>query len=86
MVRVFFTDKYLSQFEELPESLQNIAYKKIDLFKNNPRHSSLKTHKLNGRLKDCLAFSVDHKFRIVFEYAGKNAVNFLKIGDHDVYR
>ncbi len=86
MLRIIFSEKFISQFEALHPKLQKLAEKKIGLFKGNPRHSSLKTHKLNGVLANYLSFSVDHKVRVVFEYGKKDTVHFLKIGDHDVYR
>ena len=66
--------------------MQRLAENKIDIFKKDPRHPSLKTHKLNGALAGYLSYSVDHQMRIVFEYGEKDTVHFLKIGNHDVYR
>ncbi len=86
MLNIVYSEKFISQFESLSVKIQRIVEKKIDIFKNNPKHPSLKTHKLNGILEGYLSFSVDYKIRIVFEYDKKDTVNLLKIGDHDVYR
>ncbi len=86
MLKIIFSDKFIRQFDDLDEKMQSIAVKKIEIFKSNPKHPSLNTHKLNGRLAEFFSFSVDAKFRIVFEYGNKNTVHFLKIGNHDVYR
>lgn len=86
MLRVVFAEKFISQFESLSTKMQTLAYKKIDIFKNNPRHASLKTHKLHGYLNGYFSFSIDTKMRIVFEYGEKDTVHFLKIGSHEVYR
>lgn len=86
MLNIVYSEKFISQFESLNLKLQKITEKKIDIFKNNPKHPSLKTHKLNGVLDGYLSFSIDYKIRIVFEYGKKDTVHFLKIGDHDVYR
>ncbi len=86
MLKIIFSERFISQFESLSPKTQKLAEKKIDIFKTDPRHHSLKTHKLNGVLADYFSFSVDYKLRIVFEYGVKDTVHFLKIGDHDVYR
>ena len=59
---------------------------KIELFKAPENHEALKVHKLKGKFSDCYSFSVNYKFRIVFEYSGKRQATLLLVGDHDVYR
>lgn len=86
MLNVIYSEKFISQLEELSPKLQKLTFKKVEMFKMDPKHPSLKTHKLNGVLDGYLAFSVDYQIRIVFEYGTKDTVHFLKIGDHDIYR
>ncbi len=86
MLNIVYSEKFISQFESLNSKTQKIAEKKIELFKENQKNPSLKTHKLNGVLDGYLSFSIDYKIRIIFEYGKKDTVHFLKIGDHDIYR
>ena len=86
MLKIIYSEKFISQFESLEPKIQRLSEKKIKMFITDPRHSSLKTHKLNGILDGYFSFSVDYQLRIVFEYGTKNTVHFLKIGSHDVYR
>jgi mRNA-degrading endonuclease YafQ of YafQ-DinJ toxin-antitoxin module len=86
MLKIIYSEKFISQFESLELKIQRLAEKKIRMFIIDHRHPSLKTHKLNGILDDYFSFSVDYQLRIVFEYGTKNTVHFLKIGGHDVYR
>ena len=86
MVNILYTEKFTAQFERLPKKIQDEAYKKIELFIQNPKHASLKSHKLHGPLSGRFAFSVNHKTRVVFEYGEGGIIAFLKIGDHDIYR
>jgi mRNA-degrading endonuclease YafQ of YafQ-DinJ toxin-antitoxin module len=86
MLRIVYSEKFISQLEKLSPKIQKLTIKKVDMFMANPRHPSLNTHKLNGVLDGYLSFSVDHQIRIVFEYGAKDTVHFLKIGDHGVYR
>lgn len=59
---------------------------KLEAFAQNPFESSLKTHKLSGKLKDYWSFSVEYDLRIVFYFAEETAVVFIDIGSHrEVY-
>ena len=86
MLKIIYSPGFISQFEQLDKKTKNIALEKIDLFIENQKHPSLRTHKLKGRLSDHFSFSVDYTMRIVFTYADRGGVRFLKIGDHSVYR
>ncbi len=54
---------------------------KLDIF-----DSRLKTHKLNGKLDGLWSFSVDRRYRIIFEFDKKGLIRFHAIGSHDIYR
>ena len=86
MFILIYSEKFISQLEKMSPKIQKLSIKKIDLFKNEPKHPSLKTHKLNMVLDGYFSFSVDFQTRIVFEYGNKNTIHILKIGDHDIYR
>ena len=85
MLRIVFTPSFLRQCAALPQALQEEVKEKILVFQKDPRHSSLRTHKLKGALKGYWSFRVNYAYRIVFEYDSKNTVALLKVGDHDVY-
>ena len=86
MFKIIFSKKFVDQYENLEDKIQIVALKKIELFKSNTKHPSLNTHKLNGQLTGFFSFSIDMKYRIVFEYGDKDTVHFLKIGNHDIYK
>ena len=86
MLKIIYSEKFISQFASLNLKTQKLTEKKIEIFISNNRHPSLKTHKLNGILDGYYSFSVDYQLRIVFEHGTKGTVHFLKIGSHDVYR
>lgn len=54
----------------------------MKLVASNHRHPSLKTHKLNGHLKECYGSSISYEYRIVFVLE-KDMVCFIDIGDHN---
>ncbi|MDO8649457.1 MAG: type II toxin-antitoxin system mRNA interferase toxin, RelE/StbE family [Candidatus Peregrinibacteria bacterium] len=85
MIDVVYKTMFLRQYRKLPEALQWEVKEKIELFRNNPRNPSLRTHKLGGTLKGCLSFSVNYEYRIVFYVESKQRVALLAVGDHSVY-
>ena len=86
MIEISFKATFVKQVNKLEQSLIEEVFEKIELFKKKENHTMLKVHKLHGRLAHCFSFSVNYKFRIVFEYEDKSHVTFLDIGSHDIYR
>ncbi|OGU39149.1 MAG: plasmid stabilization protein [Ignavibacteria bacterium GWB2_35_12] len=56
---------------------------KLDIFKENPYDTRLKTHKLTGKLKDMYSFSISYDIRIIFSFYEKDKVIFEDVGTHD---
>ncbi|MEK9154225.1 MAG: type II toxin-antitoxin system mRNA interferase toxin, RelE/StbE family [Patescibacteria group bacterium] len=83
-MRVDYSRKFLKAASRLPAKIIALADAKENLFKTDPFHSSLETHKLHGKEKDVWAFSVNRKYRIKFVFLDGNAL-FLDIGPHDIY-
>lgn len=63
--------------------LKKCFWNSLDLFIKNPFDKRLRTHKLSGELKDCWAFSINYKYRIVFEFIDDNTALLIDIGTHD---
>ena len=85
-MKISYNATFVRQYNKLDESLQEEVLEKIELFKNKENHTSLKVHKLHGRLKENFSFSVNYKFRIVFIFEESDSVILLAIGDHDIYK
>jgi addiction module RelE/StbE family toxin len=61
------------------------VHKQIALFLTNPKHPSLRTHKLKGNLGKSWSISVDSDYRIIYEWEG-DIVVFFDFGTHkEVY-
>lgn len=86
MITIFYTPGFLRQYNKLPRLLQEEVQQKIGLFKKDPHHSFLKTHKLKGKMRRYWSFSVNYDYRIVFEYDSKNTIALLSVGNHDMYK
>ena len=85
-MKIIYTSKFAREFKKLPARVKDTAEKQESIFRKNPFDEKLKTHKLKGRLKGFLSFSIGHKYRIIFEFGlNKNIVYFYSVGDHDIY-
>ena len=58
-------------------------WQKLEQFTADPFASSLKTHKLSGKLKELWSFSVDYDERILFYFTEDEKAVFVDIGSHD---
>ncbi|MFH1534232.1 MAG: type II toxin-antitoxin system mRNA interferase toxin, RelE/StbE family [Nitrospirota bacterium] len=76
----------MKQFNKFPDALQDEIEEKIELFKKDPIHPSLKSHKLKGKLKGRFSFSVNYRIRIVFACLSKKDVVLLSVGSHEIYQ
>lgn len=85
MIQLYYKPTFVKQYRKYSVSLQMEIKEKISLFKENPSHSFLKTHKLKGKFEGCFSFSVNYSHRIVFQYLSKTEVALLAVGTHDVY-
>ena len=56
---------------------------KLEQFTIDPFDTSLKTHKLSGKLKDLWSFSIDYDERVLFYFAEDAKAVFVDIGSHD---
>lgn len=85
-MEVSLKPRFLRKLKKLPDSLREEVFDKIDLFKDPRNHSSLKVHKLHGAMHGCWSFSVNYRYRIVFEWEKPNeSAVLLTIGDHSIY-
>ena len=85
-LQVQYKPSFLRQFKKLEPALQKEAAEKIELFNDAENHRTLAVFKLKGRLTGHMSFSVNYRYRIVFEYVDAKTAGFLAIGDHDIYK
>jgi len=81
-----YSPEFRRLFKKLPKELKLKALEKEKIFRKNIFESSLKTHKLSGKLAGRLAFWIDYKNRIIFSKINSKLTRFHSIGDHDIYR
>ena len=78
--------KYLRETKKKNPKLLKKIHKQLSIFKENPKHPSLRTHKLEGKLTKSWSISIEGNIRMLY-YVKKGGVVFFLIGTHDkVYR
>jgi len=85
-MKILYSSKFAREYRKLPLKIKKIAEEKEKIFRKNPFDPRLKTHKLKGSLKDFFSFSIDQKYRIIFEFIGPNTVWFHSVGEHSIYK
>ena len=85
-MKIFYSSKFAREYKKLPSKVKKIAEEKEQIFRKNPFDSRLKTHKLKGTLKGFLSFSINQKYRIIFEIINSNTVWFHSVGEHSIYK
>ncbi len=83
-MQIIYSSKFEKQYRKLPLLIKDIAEEKERVFRENPFNLSLKTHKLHGTLNNYYAFSLNNKYRIIFDLEN-NTARFHSIGTHDIY-
>lgn len=86
MIVILYKPTFVRQYDALPKELQEEVKERTLLFQKNPRLPLLRTHKLKGPLRGFLSFSVNYRYRIVFQWENRCTAAFLAVGDHGVYR
>lgn len=80
-----FEDK-LKKYKRKDNTKYKKILRKIAFFKNNPRHPSLRIHKLKGELREYWSFWVEGDLRILYIYQ-EDKITFLDIGTHrEIYK
>lgn len=86
LVKVTLTPQFKKSFKKLPKEIQKSAKEKDRVFRTNPFHPSLKTHRLKGELKDLHAYSINQQYRVLLEFVKENEIYYYDIGTHEIYR
>ena len=85
-MQIIYSTKFEREYRKLTPELKSSAKKKEKIFRKNPFHPSLETHKLSGRLHPNWAFSISYSYRIIFEFTSEKLIYFHSVGDHDIYK
>jgi mRNA-degrading endonuclease YafQ of YafQ-DinJ toxin-antitoxin module len=85
-VEVSFSSTFKRTFRKRIKGNANLEtrfWQKLEQFTIDPFDSSLKTHKLSGKLKEFWSFSIDYNERVLFYFTEDGKAVFIDIGSHD---
>ncbi len=85
-IKIYLLPKFKKSLKDSPRHVADKLEKKKQLFRQNPFHPSLKTHKLKGVMQNYYSFSVDYSYRVIFKFMSEDKVLFINIGTHEVYK
>lgn len=80
-----YSSHFLRAFKKLPKALKSEVFERETIFRRNCFDPRLKTHKLNGNLREFWAFSITSSYRIMFAVEGDGIVEFIDVDDHSIY-
>ena len=88
MKRIRFSPTFIKKLQialKKDTMLYHAVKKQLNVFQANPKHPSLRTHKLSGNLKNTWSISITKKYRIL--YTVEDVYYFFEMGTHDeVYK
>lgn len=85
-MKIIYSPQFEREYRNLSNVIKGKTEKREKIFRANPFDKRLKTHKLEGRLAELWSFSIDYRYRIIFEFANEKTIIFHIIGDHSIYR
>lgn len=85
MIVVGYTREFVRTYDKLQDSTKQTVKEKIQLFKDRKNHLRLKVHKLHGKYRGFFAFSIDRKYRVMFEWISDTEARLHTVGDHSIY-
>lgn len=85
-VIVHLTSQFERAYKKLPQRIQQLATRKDQLFRGNPFHKQLRTHKLKGQLDGFWSYSINHAYRVLFRFISDREVLYYDIGTHEIYK
>lgn len=66
----------------IKRSLTKKFNKQLELFKNNPKHPSLNTERLEPKSLKIYSFRIDRKYRVIFILISANEIEIIDLNDH----
>ena len=81
-MQILLTDSFKKQYKKVPREIQKSFLEKLEIFTENPRHPSLRIHKLKGVLRFFSSLSINKNYRAKFVIKN-NTAEFIEIGTHD---
>lgn len=89
-MQIKFSDEFIADLKKIKHQDKKLVLKiekQLTLFKIDPKHPSLRLHKLSGKFKNTWSISITKSARMVYVLLAHDIAYFVDIGTHDqVYR
>lgn len=87
MRQIYYSSKFKKSLKRIPAFVKKAFLAREGLFLENPFNPPLDTHKLHGKYKNFLAFTVVGQYRVMFKFMkNEHDVGFINIGTHEIYK
>jgi mRNA interferase RelE/StbE len=83
-MKLLFTKPFIRDYRRLPQRLQKLTDKQLELLLDNPHHPSLKTKKMQDP-REIWEGRLTQSYRFTFQIQGDTYV-LRRIGTHDLLR
>lgn len=87
MFKIIYTESYIKKAQKFFRKQPNLLkqYQKcLELLELNPKHPSLRLHKLSGKLNNLYAVSINISYRIILELLIiEEKIIPIDLGSHD---
>jgi mRNA interferase RelE/StbE len=80
-----FSETFLDELDNLSDKDRGIVLKKMEILRNNPKHPSLRTKKLEGH-HELFESSVNMDIRLIWRYENNTIILMLDVGHHDMLK
>ena len=88
-MNIYFSKEFIKNYRKITKKNNSLKEKiktSLHTFKENPRHPSLRLHRLKGKMIEDWSISVQNDLRIVFTYIS-DGILLVDIGSHkEVYK
>ncbi len=88
-MNIYFSQEFIKNYRKITKkntSLKERVKISLSIFKANPRHPSLRLHRLKGKMVEDWSISIKSDLRIVFTYVS-GGILLVDIGNHkEVYK
>lgn len=83
--RLVFTRPFVRDYQSLPDAVKLQADKALILLRENPRHPSLQSKKMQPKDRGIFEARVTQGYRLTFCLAGDEII-LRRVGTHDILR
>ena len=84
-MKIIYSPTFLKKYRKSIKEIKELAKDKEIIFRKNPFDPKLKVHKLHDQLSGLWSFSLNIKYRIIFEFENPELIIFHTIGLHDIH-